>query len=95
MPAGYLVIQPLGDGGSMDCAAQIRVDLTGLADVAGEDPEPEFVDVNANGDIVVTLQENNHMVVVSATGEVLSHFSAGCGRSGRDRHYRGRRADLL
>jgi hypothetical protein len=77
MPAGYLVIQPLGDGGSMDCAAQIRVDLTGLADVAGEDPEPEFVDVNANGEIVVTLQENNHLVFVSAAGEILSHFSAG------------------
>jgi hypothetical protein len=77
MPAGYLVIQPLGENGAMDCAAQIRVDLTGLADIAPEDPEPEFVDVNANGDIVVTLQENNHMVVVSAAGEVLSHFSAG------------------
>lgn len=77
MPAGYLVIQPLGAGGTMDCAAQIRVDLTGLADIAPEDPEPEFVDVNANGDIAVTLQENNHIVVVSAAGEVLSHFSAG------------------
>jgi hypothetical protein len=77
MPAGYLVIQPLSEGGTMDCAAQIRVDLTGLADVAPEDPEPEFVDVNVNGDIAVTLQENNHIVVVSAAGEVLSHFSAG------------------
>ncbi|MCC1481884.1 esterase-like activity of phytase family protein [Roseibaca sp. Y0-43] len=77
MPAGYLVIQPLGDGSSMDCAAQIRVDLTGLADVAGEDPEPEFVDVNANGEIVITLQENNHIVVVSSAGEVLSNFPAG------------------
>jgi hypothetical protein len=77
MPAGYLVIQPLGDNGAMDCDAQIRVDLTGLADVAPEDPEPEFVDVNADGDIVVTLQENNHIVVVSSAGEVLSHFSAG------------------
>ncbi|MBF9056142.1 alkaline phosphatase [Rhodobacterales bacterium HKCCA1065] len=77
MPAGHLVIQPLGENGAMDCAAQIRVDLTGLADIAPEDPEPEFVDVNANGDIVVTMQENNHMVVVSAAGEVLSHFSAG------------------
>ena len=77
MPAGHLVIQPLGENGAMDCAAQIRVDLTGLADIAPEDPEPEFVDVNANGDIVVTMQENNHMVVVSASGEVLSHFSAG------------------
>jgi hypothetical protein len=77
MPAGYLVIQPLDANGAMDCAAQIRVDLTGLADIAGEDPEPEFVDVNANGEIVVTMQENNHIVVVSAAGEVLSHFSAG------------------
>ena len=77
MPAGYLVIQPLGENGAMDCAAQIRVDLTGLAEIAPEDPEPEFVDVNANGDIAVTLQENNHIVVVSAAGEVLSHFSAG------------------
>lgn len=77
MPAGYLVIQPLGENGAMDCATQIRVDLTGLADIAPEDPEPEFVDVNTNGDIVVTMQENNHIVVVSAAGEVLSHFSAG------------------
>jgi len=77
MPAGYLVIQPLGENGAMDCDAQIRVDLTGLADIAPEDPEPEFVDVNANGDIAVTLQENNHIVVVSAAGEVLGHFSAG------------------
>ena len=77
MPAGYLVIQPLGANGAMDCAAQLRVDLTGLTDIAPEDPEPEFVDVNAQGDIVVTLQENNHIVVVSSAGEVLSHFSAG------------------
>jgi hypothetical protein len=77
MPAGYLVIQPLGETGAMDCDAQIRVDLTGLADIAPEDPEPEFVDVNADGDIAVTLQENNHIVVVSSAGEVLSHFSAG------------------
>ncbi|MCV2876535.1 esterase-like activity of phytase family protein [Rhodobacteraceae bacterium XHP0102] len=77
MPAGYLVIQPLGQNGAMACDAQIRVDLTGLAAIAGEDPEPEFVDVNANGDIAVTLQENNHIVVISSAGEVLSHFSAG------------------
>ncbi len=44
MPTGYLVIQPLGQNGAMACDAQIRVDLTGLAAIAGEDPEPEFVD---------------------------------------------------
>jgi hypothetical protein len=76
MPAGFLVILPLADGVA-DCSAMIEVELTGLADVAPEDPEPEFVDVNAEGEIVVTLQENNHIAVVSAEGEVLSHFSAG------------------
>jgi hypothetical protein len=42
----------------------MMVDLTGLADVAPEDPEPEFVSINGEGEIVVTLQENNHIVVV-------------------------------
>ena len=60
-----------------DCESLVRADVTGLAQVAGADPEPEFVDVNANGEIVVTLQENNHVVVLSSGGEVLSHFPAG------------------
>jgi hypothetical protein len=50
---------------------------TGLAEVAPSDPEPEFVDINALGETVVTLQENNHMVVVARDGTVISHFSAG------------------
>ena len=53
------------------------VDLRGLADIAPSDPEPEFVDINGNGEIVVTLQENNHIVVVSSSGDIISHFSAG------------------
>ena len=77
MPAGYVAIVPLDDSGMMLCDQQIRADVTGLADVAPEDPEPEFVDVNAAGEIVVTMQENNHIVVLSSAGEVLSHFSAG------------------
>ena len=76
MPPGWVAIVPLVDG-MMNCDGQIRADVTGLADIAPEDPEPEFVDVNAAGEIVVTLQENNHIVVLSSTGEVLSHFSAG------------------
>jgi hypothetical protein len=35
------------------------------------------VDINAEGEVVVTLQENNHIVVLSRAGEVQSHFSAG------------------
>ena len=51
--------------------------VTGLAAVAGEDPEPEYVDINAANEIAVTLQENNHIVVLDAAGKVISHFSAG------------------
>jgi len=76
LPAGNLTIVPVSDG-VLDCGGMIVVDLTGLADVAPGDPEPEFVDVNGLGEVVVSLQENNHMVVVSASGEVLSHFPAG------------------
>ena len=77
MPAGNLKIIPLTDG-VPDCAAMRTVELTGLAEVAPEDPEPEFVDINSLGEIVVTLQENNHIAIVDGkTGNVTSHFSAG------------------
>lgn len=76
LPAGYVVLLPVADG-VVDCAGQIRADLTGLAEVAPEDPEPEYVAYNAAGEVVVTLQENNHIVVLGADGAVISHFSAG------------------
>jgi len=76
MPGGTLAIVDL-DGEALDCGSIRFADLTGIAEIAPEDPEPEFVDVNAAGEIVVTLQENNHIAVVSAAGEVLAHFSAG------------------
>lgn len=76
-PAGSVAIIPLA-AGAPDCSAIIQADLTGLASVAGDDPEPEFVDINENGEIVVTLQENNHIAVIDGvTGSVTSHFSAG------------------
>jgi len=76
MPAGFLSMVSTADTG-LDCDSLMAVDLTGLADVAPEDPEPEFVSINGEGEVVVTMQENNHMVVVSAEGEVINHFSAG------------------
>jgi Esterase-like activity of phytase len=76
MPAGYVVKLPIKDG-AVDCAAIQKIEVTGLAAVAGDDPEPEFVAVNDAGEIVVTLQENNHIVVIGADGAVSSHFSAG------------------
>ncbi|SFR15209.1 esterase-like activity of phytase family protein [Poseidonocella sedimentorum] len=77
MPAGFLVLIDLDEGGLPQCDTLKTVDLTGLAEVSPEDPEPEFVDINGLGETIVTLQENNHLAVVSAAGEVLSHFSAG------------------
>lgn len=76
MPAGYLAMIDLADN-TAQCDTFRKVDLTGLADVAPEDPEPEFVDINGEGEIVVTLQENNHIVVLNRAGDILSHFSAG------------------
>ncbi len=76
-PPGNVTIFSLS-GGTLDCGDRKVVDLTGLAHVAGSDPEPEFVDVNAANEIVVTLQENNHLVVIDGrTGAVINHFSAG------------------
>lgn len=77
LPPGNLTIFPLADG-APDCAARVVVDLTGLAEIAPEDPEPEFVDINGLNQAVVTLQENNHIAIVDlATGKVTAHFSAG------------------
>ncbi|WP_262029456.1 esterase-like activity of phytase family protein [Microvirga sp. Mcv34] len=77
LPAGALVVASL-NGDALDCAALRTVDLTGLAAVAGEDPEPEFVDVSEDGKVVVTLQENNHIAIVDGkSGKVEAHFSAG------------------
>ena len=76
MPAGYVALLTLNDG-VPDCASLVQADVTGLAEVAGDDPEPEFVDINAANEVAVTLQENNHIVILGPDGGVLSHFSAG------------------
>ncbi|MGE3364345.1 MAG: esterase-like activity of phytase family protein [Rhizobiaceae bacterium] len=77
MPGGNLKIIPV-KAGVPDCAGIKTVELTGLAEIAPEDPEPEFVAFNDAGQIAVTLQENNHIAIVdAATAKVLSHFSAG------------------
>ncbi len=79
MPAGHLAIFDLDENGApTNCDAVRIVDMTGLAEVAPTDPEPEFVSINSKNQAVVTLQENNHLAVVDlATGKVLANFSAG------------------
>ena len=52
--------------------------MKGLAAVAGDDPEPEYVDINSKNEIAVTLQENNHIVLINGNdGKIIGNFSAG------------------
>jgi len=72
IPAGLLQIINLGDWSVRD------VDMTGLADLYSDDPEPEYVDINEDNIAVVTLQENNYIILVDMTdGSIVNHFSAG------------------
>ncbi|WP_068316824.1 esterase-like activity of phytase family protein [Polycladidibacter hongkongensis] len=78
-PAGHLsVFQLDSDGKPVNCDSATTVPMTGLAEIAPSDPEPEFVAINDDNIAVVTLQENNHIALVDlATSKVIKHFSAG------------------
>lgn len=78
MPAGKLVIVDIANADPSKWTSK-DVSLTGLAGmVANSDPEPEYVDFNSKNEILVTLQENNHIAIVDAkTAKVTQHFSAG------------------
>lgn len=76
LPAGALVI--VDTVGTPDTWKTRLVDLTGIATLYPTDPEPEYVDINDDNIAVVTLQENNHIVLVDlASGKVAGQFSAG------------------
>ncbi|MDV6318235.1 esterase-like activity of phytase family protein [Chromohalobacter sp. HP20-39] len=77
MPGGSVALVDINGQQAIDCASLRYADVTGLAETAPEDPEPEFVDINAAGEIAVTLQENNHIAVLDRQGSVVSHFNAG------------------
>lgn len=75
-PAGEVVIVSLAGEPSAWTAS--TVDLVGLADLYADDPEPEYVDINSDNVAVITLQENNHIVLVNLVdGTVVNDFSAG------------------
>ncbi|MGP9767640.1 esterase-like activity of phytase family protein [Halomonas sp. AOP13-D3-9] len=77
MPGGSVALVEINGAGEVNCNSLLYADVTGLAEIAPEDPEPEFTDINALGEIAVTLQENNHLAVIDDSGKVVSHFSAG------------------
>lgn len=76
LPAGNLQIITMA-GAATDWLVR-AVDLTGLADTAPSDPEPEYVTINRFNIAAVTLQENNHIVLVDLRrAMVINDFSAG------------------
>ncbi|SES04366.1 esterase-like activity of phytase family protein [Lentzea albida] len=76
-PAGFLTIVDLA-GQKPDRWTLRKVELTGIAEVAPTDPEPEYVSINGRNQVAVTLQENNHIAIVDLrSGTVVKHFSAG------------------
>lgn len=95
MPPGHLSILALDtDGMPTNCESARTVPMTDLADVAPSDPEPEFVSINHDNVAVVTLQENNHIVLVDLpTGKIIRHFSAGTGDAANIPTQKARRVD--
>ncbi|MEU3646419.1 esterase-like activity of phytase family protein [Lentzea sp. NPDC034063] len=76
-PAGFLTIVDLIGRGPASWQLR-RVELTGIAQVAPTDPEPEYVSINGRDQVAVTLQENNHIAIVDLrSGRIVRHFSAG------------------
>ena len=56
-----------------------KIELTGLDGVfEPDDPEPEFIHINEDNIAVVTLQENNAVVLIDvATKSVIDSFTTG------------------
>jgi len=78
MPPGTVAILVISDPDPSNWSVSF-VDVTGLDGVyEPSDPEPEFVDINSRNVAVVTLQENNAVVLIDVpTGTVLNSFTAG------------------
>ena len=75
-PGGFLVIVDLV-GAPADWTTR-SVNLDGLAELFPNDPEPEYVDINSDNIAVISLQENNHLILVNLVdGSIENHFSAG------------------
>lgn len=79
MPAGFIWVIDTNGAGDPSTWTTTRVEVTNLADMKfPEDPEPEFVDINANNVAAITLQENNFIVLIDLpTATILSSYSAG------------------
>ena len=76
-PSGLLDIVDLTRAHPSEWAVR-RVSLEGLSAYAPADAEAEFVDINDRNEAAVTLQENDHVLIVDLpSGRVVSDFAAG------------------
>ena len=76
LPGGFLAVLDLV--GQPTQWKLRKISLDGLAAKVPNDPEPEYVAINENNIAVVTLQENNHIVLVDLkNGKIVNHFPAG------------------
>jgi len=75
-PAGFVyILDMIGEPATWTYR---HIPLSNIADLYGTDPEPESVDINSDNIAAITLQENNHIVLVDlGSGEIINHFSAG------------------
>jgi len=78
LPAGFLNILVTESDDVMEWELS-KVELTGLdGPVEPDDPEPEYVDINDDNICVLTLQENNGIVLIDLEDQaVISSFTAG------------------
>lgn len=75
-PPGFVVIVDLIGRPSQWVTR--TVDLLGIPDQFPADPEPEFVDINEANVAAITLQENNHIVLIRLSdGSIVHDFPAG------------------
>ncbi|MCB1646225.1 MAG: esterase-like activity of phytase family protein [Pseudomonadales bacterium] len=76
LPAGKVVIVNLS--GAPGAWTTTDVDMTGTSALYAADPEPEYVDINTDNIAVVTMQENNHLVLIDIpTATIINDFTAG------------------
>ncbi len=81
LPGGYVIVVDKTAEDPSEWTMQ-NVNLTEALTAAGvdfpEDPEPEYIAINAENVAVVTIQENNGIALIDlATATVLGAFSAG------------------
>jgi len=79
LPAGFVAVINIEDADPGNWPDPTFVDVTGLDGVyEPTDPEPEYVSINEENIAVVTLQENNAVVLIDVESkQVITSFSMG------------------